>query len=88
MVFDENNKVLKKKSLYWLLLEPLILVVRYHNLSCEISSWFEQKMKNAQIIIMKDLVEVAGRDLSNIVALTHKLGLRSERIVGQMLEKC
>ncbi len=35
-------------------------------------------MKNAQIIIMKALMEVAGRDLSNIVALTHKLGLGSE----------
>ncbi len=32
-------------------------------------------------------MEVAGRDLSNIVALTHKLGLGSEWIVGQMLEK-
>lgn len=85
--FMKITRSIDGKSLYWLLLEPLINGSRL-NLSCEISSWFEQKIKNAQIIIMKDLVEVAGRDLSNIVALTHTLGLRSERIVGQMLEKC
>lgn len=75
------------KSLYWLLLEPLTNGSRL-NLSCEIPSWIEQKLKNAQIITLKDLIEVAGRNLINIVVLTQRLGIRSEGVVGQMLEKC
>lgn len=77
MVFDVITRSTDGKSLQWLLLEPLINGSRL-NLSCEIPLWLEQKMTNAQIIIMKDLVEDARRDLSNIIALTHKLGLRSE----------
>ncbi|XDV33218.1 hypothetical protein PO909_003724 [Leuciscus waleckii] len=75
------------KSLHWLMLEPLINGSRL-NLSCEIVPWFEQRLKNEKIITMKDLVEVTGWNLSNTVALTQRLGLRSERVVGQMLKKC
>lgn len=74
MKITRSNDV---KSLYWLLLEPLINGSRL-NVSGEMPSWIEQKLKNVQIITLRDLIDVAGWNLSNIGALTQRLGIHSE----------
>ncbi len=72
-------------SLYWLLEEPLILGARLD--ATDNSSFFHwgSKLKESKVIILRQLLDLAGENLDNAEMVANFLGTRSIRLVSLFL---
>ncbi|KAL2078927.1 hypothetical protein ACEWY4_024671 [Coilia grayii] len=84
LFIKQRTKV--ERSLFWLLNEPLFYGSSL-DVSQELSLLPTTKLISAGVITLGDLVEIAGPELKNCSALAHHLGVRSNRIVDQVLRK-
>lgn len=73
-------------SLFWLLKEPLFYG-SFLDASQDVSLVPIPKLISSGVTTLGDLIEFVGPDLTNSCALAHLLGVRSIRIVHQLLAK-
>jgi len=80
--------LISDKIQVWLLQEPLIYGTRFENMVN--SSYFPANtglLIKAEITTLGHLVNIAGPDFDNIEKTAEKLGLKSLRLVHQLLIK-
>lgn len=69
-------------SLFWLLKEPVVYGTR---LQCAAGPSLLQRLCEAHIFTLGQLMEVCGPDLDNVAALVSYLGIRSVRVASLLL---
>ncbi|KAK3542555.1 hypothetical protein QTP86_029613, partial [Hemibagrus guttatus] len=70
-------------SLHWLLQEPLVYGARLDVRDSSLS----QSLLTSGVTTLKHLVDVAGPHIKNVDRVAAQLGVRSERVVSQLLRK-
>ena len=73
-------------SLYWLLHEPVIGGARLDVSEVGLPA-LEKMLLSSKIVILKNVIDLAGSDFGNVKGFADCLGLRSCRVVSQLLKK-
>lgn len=77
----------KAESVHWLLEEPLVYGAKL-DCTTEAVPHFSKMLVKRKIITLRKLMDMAGPTLMDGGQVAEHLGVRSKRIVGQMLESC
>ncbi|KAK3506665.1 hypothetical protein QTP70_013171 [Hemibagrus guttatus] len=83
-VFKKQNKGCR--SVHWLLEEPLVYGGRLDISGVTIPA-LSRTLVSSGIVTLRELVNVAGSDLSRAEDLAARMGLRSRRVVNQLLHR-
>ncbi|KAK3533832.1 hypothetical protein QTP70_032693 [Hemibagrus guttatus] len=83
-VFKKQNKGCR--SVHWLLEEPLVYGGRLDISGVTVPA-LSRTLVSSGIVTLRELVNVAGSDLSRAEDLAARMGLRSRRVVNQLLHR-
>ncbi|KAK3570656.1 hypothetical protein QTP86_024770 [Hemibagrus guttatus] len=83
-VFKKQNKGCR--SVHWLLEEPLVYGGRLDISGVTVPA-LSRTLVSSGIVTLRELVNVAGSDLSGAEDLAARMGLRSRRVVNQLLHR-
>ncbi|KAK3529634.1 hypothetical protein QTP70_032508 [Hemibagrus guttatus] len=81
-VFKKQNKGCR--TVHWLLEEPLVYSGRLDISGVTVPA-LSRTLVSSGIVTLRELVNVAGSDLSRAEDLAARMGLRSQRVVNQLL---
>ncbi len=80
--FFHKERLKNCDSLFWLLKEPVVYGSR---LRCAAEPTLLQRMCEARVLTLGQVVEVCGPHLDNAAGLASRLGIRSVRVVSLLL---
>ncbi|KAK3565809.1 hypothetical protein QTP86_015570 [Hemibagrus guttatus] len=83
-VFKKQNKGCR--SVHWLLEEPLVYGGRLDISGVTVPA-LSRTLVSSGIVTLRELVNIAGSDLSRAEDLAARMGLRSRRVVNQLLHR-
>ncbi|KAK3549025.1 hypothetical protein QTP70_025102, partial [Hemibagrus guttatus] len=83
-VFKKQNKGCQ--SVHWLLEEPLVYGGRLDISGVTVPA-LSRTLVSSGIVTLRELVNIAGSDLSRAEDLAARMGLRSRRVVNQLLHR-